>query len=262
MPINSAEAHGGQLLAIGGAEDRAGGSVLLRTFAELSGGSAARIVLVTAASGTPSVSFAEYSAAFKRLGVPEIRELPLRSQSQSQSQGQGQADGEQTLTELAQATGVFLTGGDQSRLGVLVGSAANRILSGRLADNTLVIAGTSAGATALGPTMILGGDACGRPRTGPGLGLIPGVIVDMHFAQRGRLPRLAAAVRAHPGHLGIGIDEDTAILIRFPRFDVLGRGAVMTVDVGNGLHELRAGDAFDLERRTTQGPVEETNANR
>jgi cyanophycinase len=262
MHINSAQANGGQLLAIGGAEDRAaGGSELLRTFAELSGGSAARIVLVTAASGTPGVSFAEYSAAFHRLGVPEIRELQLAS-----------ANGEQTRTELAGATGVFLTGGDQSRLGVLVGSAANRIMSGRLADNTLVIAGTSAGATALGSTMILGGDACGRPRTGPGLGLVPGVIVDMHFTQRGRLPRLVAAVRRHPGHLGIGIDEDTAILIGSSRFDVLGRGAVVTVDVRPGSaprqHTLRADDAFDLEHRaqtgtrTAQGRVEETNANR
>ena len=69
MHVNSAQAYGGQRLAIGGAEDRAaGGSELLRTFAELSGGRAARIVLVTAASGTPGVSFAEYSAAFHRLG--------------------------------------------------------------------------------------------------------------------------------------------------------------------------------------------------
>lgn len=264
MRINSADISAagrgrllsGPLLVIGGAEDRAGNAGLLRTFVELSGGSRARIVLVTAASGTPSVSFTEYSAAFHRLGVPDIRELR-----------QEQSKGEQTLTELAQATGVFLTGGDQSRLGVLVKSETNRILRDRIADNTLVIAGTSAGATALGSTMILGGDSRDRLHTGPGLGLLPKVIVDMHFGERRRLPRLVAAVRRQPSHLGIGIDEDTAILLRPPRFDVLGRGTVMTVDArpamasaaprwpadqpwsGLRLHQFHAGDAFDMDRR-------------
>ena len=221
-----------------------GDSGLLRTFAELAGGSSARIVLVTTASATPDAAFAEYSAAFSRLGVREIRELGLARQEQ--------AKGEQTLTVLARATGVFFTGGDQSRLAALVGSKTNQILRRRLAGSMLLIAGTSAGATALGTTMIKGRDARGRLRTGPGLGLAPGVIVDMHFAERQRLPRLIAAVLRQPAQLGIGIDEDTAILIRSRRFDVLGRGAVVTVDArrpGVHLHQLHAGDAFDMARR-------------
>jgi cyanophycinase len=104
-------------------------------------------------------------------------------------------------------------------------------MSGRLADNT-------------------------RPRTGPGLGLVPGVIIDMHFAQRGRLPRLVAAVRGHPGHLGIGIDEDTAILIGSSRFDVLGRGAAVTVDVRPGSairqHTLRGRRLRPRAKTTTR----------
>ena len=117
--------------------------------------------------------------------------------------------------------------------------------------------------------MILGGgcDEVGdRLHTGPGLGLLPGVIVDMHFAERRRLSRLIDAVLRQPVLLGVGIDEDTAILVSPGRFDVLGRGAVVAVDArataatgaARGrddraccevrLHQLYAGNAFDLDR--------------
>lgn len=257
----------GRLLLIGGTEGRAGSAELLRTFAEISGGAHARIVLITTASGIPGRSFARYSAAFHGFGVPVVRELRLASREQ--------ADDERTLTELTWATGAFLGGGDQSRLAVLVGSRTNRVLQGRSADNELVIAGTSAGATAMGPAMILSGDGHAgdndpvgsRVRTGPGLGLLPEVIVDMHFAERRRFPRLLAAVLRQPSYLGVGIDEDTAILVRPGRFDVLGRGAVMTVEARPAaatcpargqadracfdvcLHQLHTGDGCDLNRR-------------
>lgn len=151
------------LLVIGGAEDRVGDTDLLRIFAELSGGVRARVVVITTASGVPRTSFAKYSAAFHRLGVPVVRELRLASQED--------AEDERTLTELNWATGVFFSGGDQSRLAVLVGSRTNLCLRSRLGDNKLVIAGTSAGATVMGATMILGGgcDAVSnRLHTGPG----------------------------------------------------------------------------------------------
>jgi cyanophycinase len=262
----------GRLMVIGGAEDRASECWLLQAFVELCGGNGARIVLITTASGVPGESFATYLAAFRRLGIGDVRELRLASHEQANS--------EQTLAVLAQATGIFFTGGDQARLQFLVKSRANLTLRGRVADGSLVVAGTSAGATALGPVMILGGDvrmsgddpddgeiADGRLRTGPGLGLLPASIIDVHFTQRGRLPRLVAAVTRHPSHLGIGIDEDTAVLVRSGRFEVLGRGGVVTVDAspvaessdepaapgervpGMRLHRLRADDAFDLERR-------------
>jgi cyanophycinase len=241
-------------MAIGGAEDRDGDCELLRVFAGLSGGARARIALITTASGAPGDSFAAYSAAFRRLGVHGVRELRMV--------GREQADGEQTLTELAQATGVFVTGGDQARLGFLVGSRANQLLRARLAGGPLAVAGTSAGATALGSVMILGGGARpgGPPRTGPGLGLLPGAVIDMHFTQRRRLPRLVAAAGQYPSHVGIGIDEDTAIVAGAGRFSVVGRGAVVTVDPGAPgarLRRLHAGDAFGLERRAGD-QIEET----
>jgi cyanophycinase len=267
----------GCLMVIGGAEDRASDCWLLQAFAELCGGAGARIILITTASGRPAQSFATYLAAFRRLGIGDVRELRLDSHEQANS--------EQTHRTLAQATGIFFTGGDQARLQFLAKSRAILTLRSLVADGSLAIAGTSAGATALGPVMILGGDVRGsgdddqegndhgdqeaaddRLRMGPGLGLLPAVI-DVHFTQRGRLPRLVAAVSRHPSHLGIGIDEDTAVLVRSGRFDVLGHGGVVTVDAapaadstaepaasgervpGMRLHRLRPGDAFDLERR-------------
>jgi cyanophycinase len=260
---------GGHLVVIGGAEDMAGGSGLLRAFAGLAGGACARIVVVATASGTPGTSFDRYSAAFAELGVPEVRELSLSTRED--------ADDDRTIGLLGAATGVFFTGGDQSRLGVLVGSRANRCLRDRLAESAVVIGGTSAGATVLGPTMITDGRCASgdhamtvsRLRTGPGLGLLPGVIIDMHFAERRRFPRLLGAVLRQPSHLGVGIDEDTAIVVSPGRFDVLGRGAVTTVDArvpdarapddrapddraraSVRVHRMYAGRAFDLHQRS------------
>jgi cyanophycinase len=261
-------------MVIGGAEDRTGDCELLQVFAKSCGGTGARVVLITTASGGPAESFATYAAAFRMLKIRDIRELRLASHEQ--------ADDEQTVTALAQATGIFFTGGDQARLEFLVGSRVNLTLRRRAADNSLVIAGTSAGAMALGPLMILGGNVRAidhdtgdremtddRLRTGPGLGLLPAAIIDAHFTQRRRLPRLATTVARHPSYLGIGIDEDTAVLVRSGRLDVLGRGEVVIVDAdpvsvtgpsvkpaapggeapGRLLHRLHADDAFDLESR-------------
>jgi cyanophycinase len=134
---------------------------------------------------------------------------------------------------LRDSTGVFFSGGDQSRIRVLVGSATNDVLAERLAEG-LVIAGTSAGATALGQTMILGGDrqdvSAAGVHTCPGLGLVEKVLIDMHFAERGRLPRLLSAVALAPDHIGVGIDENTAIVVHGDRFEVLGSGVATVVD--------------------------------
>ena len=183
----------GRLFVIGGGEDRCCGAGVLERFIELSGGDQARITLVTTATDIPDEVHAEYEQVFRKLGVENTTELRLR----------GRADADSDLAEavLRDATGVFFSGGDQSRIRALVGSRSNEILSERLAAG-LVIAGTSAGATALGRTMILGGQradvSAATVRTAPGLGLLSGVLIDMHFAERGRLPRLLAAVALAP----------------------------------------------------------------
>jgi cyanophycinase len=254
----------GRLLIIGGAEDRCRGTGLLERFVELSGGDAARIVLVTTATGRPHEVHADYDRVFRRLGVERITELRLH--------GRADADDDDAAKLLEDATGVFISGGDQSRLRTLVGSRANDILIDRLSSaGDLVIAGTSAGATAMGRTMILGGEgpdvSAAAVRTGPGLGLIPKVLIDMHFGERGRLPRLLSAVALDPDYLGVGIDEKTGILVEGSRFEVLGSGVATVVDAkhatvvhaaGDGdpitlfdvrLHLLPAGCIFDIATR-------------
>jgi cyanophycinase len=255
--------QGRRLFIIGGGEDRCCGAGVLERFVELAGGDRARITLVTTATGIPDEVHAEYEQVFRKLGVDNTRELRLR----------GRADADSDLTEavLREASGVFFSGGDQSRIRALVGSRTNEVLSERLADG-LVVAGTSAGATALGRTMILGGEgaevAAATVRTAPGLGLLAGVLIDMHFAERGRLPRLLSAVALAPDHIGVGIDENTAILVEGGQFEVLGSGVATVVDpegstvvhpagdydpitlFGVRLHLMPAGCVFDLASRS------------
>jgi cyanophycinase len=119
--------------------------------------------------------------------------------------------------------------------------------------------------------MILGGDRPGvsaaTVRTGPGLGLLAGVLIDMHFGERGRLPRLLSAVALEPDHIGIGIDENTAVLVEGDRFEVLGTGVATVLDLDRStvvhaagdcdpitlfdvrLHLMPAGCRYDIARR-------------
>jgi cyanophycinase len=261
----------GRLLIIGGAEDRCGPAGLLERFVQLSGGSDARIALVTTATGTPDLVHADYAAVFRTLGAERTIALRLH--------GRSDADSDDAAKVLQDATGVFISGGDQSRLRTLVGSQVNDILRDRLdSGDGLVVAGTSAGATALGRTMILGGegpDVSGSAvRTGPGLGLLPKMLIDMHFGERGRLPRLLSAVALDPDHLGVGIDENTAVLVTGGTFEVLGSGVATVVDADGStvihaagdndpttlfdvrLHLLPAGCIFDISaREATIGPA-------
>jgi cyanophycinase len=261
----------GRLLIIGGAEDRCHGARLLERFVELCGGGTARIVLVTTATGQPDQVHAAYERVFRRHGADQTVQLRLR--------GRSDADSDEAVKVLEDATGVFISGGDQSRLRTLVGSRSNDILRDRLdGAEGLVIAGTSAGATAMGRTMILGGErpdvSAAAVRTGPGLGLIPKVLIDMHFGERGRLRRLLSAVALDPDHLGVGIDENTGILVEGNNFEVLGRGVVTVADAehatvvhaagdddpitlfGVRLHLLPAGCLFNTEtREATIGPA-------
>ena len=253
----------GRLLIIGGAEDRCCGAGLLERFAELCGSEKARIVLITTATDVPEEVLADYERVFRKLGVDHISELRLR--------GRADADSDDAAELLADATGVFFSGGDQSRLRTLVGSRINDILADRLNEG-LVIGGTSAGATAMGRTMILGGAgpdvSAAAVRTGPGLGLVPQALIDMHFGERGRLPRLLSGVALDPEHLGIGLDENTGVLIDGNGFEVIGSGVTTVVDAedatvvhpagesdpitlfGVRLHLLPAGCLFDFGTRT------------
>jgi cyanophycinase len=241
----------GPLIAIGGHEDHGGDRRILGVVAARLGDGP--LALVTAASRNPEGYVEKYVASFGDLGVTVV---PVP------------ADADGAAGILASAGGVFLTGGKQARL--MRFFTRNGLLDGLRAvhERGAVIAGTSAGASSLAEVMMLRGPGTSSPGSEPvdlgdGLGLFPGVIIDQHFAQRGRGGRLRAAVAARPDCVGIGIDEDTAAEFRGRSFVVHGSGAVTVIDArgsrvrpGGGrrpatlhdarLHILADGDAFSL----------------
>jgi cyanophycinase len=259
-------ARRGRLLIIGGAERHGeGGTAILRRFVELAGGPRADLVVIATASSEPELLEAEYADAFKRFGAGSVRPLRLDTREQANS--------DEAVGVLEQASGVFFTGGDQLRITTVIGGTrTDSLLQSLVHDRGVTLAGTSAGAAMMSGTMIVGGDQAGVTtagvQTGPGLEFLPGVLIDMHFAERGRLNRLLSAVALYPHELGLGIDEDTAILTDGDRFEVLGTGAVTVVDAGSAsvirvpvdpdrpialggarIHVLPAGYTFELTGR-------------
>ncbi|MEV0897776.1 cyanophycinase [Actinoplanes sp. NPDC049802] len=264
----SVDPHHGRLLVMGGAA----GPALLGRFVELAGSATARIVVIATASDSPESTEAAYLEGFAALGAGEVRALRLENRLA--------ANAPETASVLRAATGVFFTGGDQERItGVLGGTATDTLLHTLVGEGRMVLAGTSAGAAMMSATMITGGNRAGVTadgvHTGPGLEFLPCVLIDQHFAERGRLNRLLSAVARYPHELGVGIDEDTAILTGGDTFEVLGSGAVTVVDAGAAtdirvppsgpitlagarIHVLPAGCTFHLPgRRPVTGPPPE-----
>lgn len=254
----------GVLIAIGGHEDKEGERTILRCIAEaLNGG---RLVVATVASHEPEGYFKAYVDAFSHLDVTDLVELYVEERAES-------LDPER-LKLLQGAAGILFTGGDQLRIASLLGDTPMEYRVREIYESGGVIAGTSAGASMMSDTMLVKGSSRESHRIGDlhlatGLGLIRDVIIDQHFAERGRIGRLLGAVSQNPRVLGIGIDEDTAIVVRGPDFEVIGTGAVYVVD-GAGvthsniaeaepdrtlslydvaMHVLSAGDRFNLARR-------------
>jgi len=254
----------GVLVIIGGGEDKKGDRAILREVAHrLAGG---RLVVATIASYEPEGYFDAYRKAFADLDTPDLVELYVKGRAET-------ADPEK-LKLFDGASGVFFTGGDQLRIISQIGDTPIERRVREIFEAGGVVAGTSAGASAMSETMLVKGTSRSSYRVGdlamaPGLGLIRDVVIDQHFAERGRIGRLLGAVAHNPRVLGIGIDEDTAIVVEGARFDVIGSGAVYVVD-GSGvthsniaeadsdrplsiydvrLHVLSEGDAFDLRRR-------------
>jgi cyanophycinase len=218
----------GPLLIIGGAEDKLGSKVILNRFVRLAGGAQARIVVISTASSLGDEATEIYRVLFSGLGVADVR--GVRPVTREQAEAADLADA------VAEATGVFMTGGNQTKLTQVVAGTrlGDAILNAH--DRGAVVAGTSAGASAVSSHMVSFGAEGPMPRQrmahlSAGLGLLPGVIVDQHFTERNRVGRLLALVASSPTLLGVGIDEDTAILVTTDgTFEVIGRGAVLVVD--------------------------------
>ena len=263
----------GALVIIGGHEDKDGEKVILREVARRLNGK--RLVIATVASHEPEGYFESYEKAFGALGVTDLVELYVHERAESQSP--------ETLAVLDGAGGVFFSGGDQLRISSQIGDTPIEKRIRDLQREGGVIAGTSAGASVMSETMLVKGPSAESYRIGelhmaPGLGLIRDVIIDQHFAERGRYGRLLGAVAHNPRLLGIGIDENTAIVVEGDRFFVIGSGAAYVVD-GEGathsniaearadralsmfdirMHVLSSGDRFDIrDRRPTCGYIDE-----
>jgi cyanophycinase len=256
----------GTVIVIGGAEDKVRDRVILNRFVSLAGGSDATIAVVSTASSLGQLAGERYRDVFLELGVRRVRPLHAMTRAQSNDETFARA--------ISDATGIFLTGGNQLRLSSTIGGT-------RLADAIMdrfqhgaVVAGTSAGASAMSSHMIAFGASGATPKQrmatiAAGLGVLPGVIVDQHFQQRNRLGRLLSLIAQNPSLLGLGVDEDTAGVVGPDHvMEVIGRGSITVVDgaaaetdawevrghrpvmlSGVVLHSLPAGYRFDLRRR-------------
>ncbi len=221
--------HPGPLIVIGGAEDKKGACTILGEFVRISGGAKARLVVLTVASEHPREVGAEYLEVFQRLSAKQVHVLDIREREQ--------AHAAELVDALANATGVFFTGGDQLRVTSLLGGTPADQMLHRRHEEGLVLAGTSAGAAMMASTMIVQGHSEATPRLGivrigPGMEFMHGTIIDQHFAQRGRGGRLLTALAQYPHQLGLGIDEDTALILVGEEFEVIGSGAVVIFDAG------------------------------
>ena len=257
----------GTVIVIGGAEDKVRDRVILGRFVALAGGSEARIAVIATASSFGMEAGDRYRSVFTELGAAEV--VPLNAVSRAQ------ANDEHSARIIGESSGIFMTGGNQLRLSSMLGGTrlADAIMTRFMAG--AVVAGTSAGASAVSSHMIAFGASGATPKhrmaqISAGLGLLPGVIVDQHFQQRNRLGRLLSLIAQNPSLLGLGVDEDTAGVVGPDQvMEVIGRGSITVVDgaasetdaweirghrplmiSGVVLHSLPAGYRFDLRRRT------------
>jgi cyanophycinase len=219
----------GKLLLIGGGEDKEGDCTILKEFVRLSKGARARIVVMTVATDHPKESGAEYRKVFKKLGVDDVSVLDVVQREDAQA--------EAGIEALKRATGIFFTGGDQLHITALLGATAMDEMIRRRCEQGMLLAGTSAGAAMMSNSMFIKGNSETNPRfgsvdLGPGMDFIRGVLIDTHFSQRGRIGRMMTAVAHYPQDIGLGIDENTALLVEGDKFEVVGAGAVTVVDGG------------------------------
>ena len=269
----------GPVLPIGGAEEREPGGEILERFVALAGGDGARIAVIPTASGEAQESGERYVKLFGRMGAASADWLRVATRDD--------ANADAALELLEQATGIFVTGGDQARLiELLTGTRVMECIRERNAEG-VVVAGTSAGASIVAGHALVGGsgltpssDAAARKgmvELSAGWGLLQDLVIDQHFSQRGRLGRLLSAFAANPGLLGVGLDEDTAAQIdRDGILETLGSGMVTIVDgreaisdyferqpgevltvARSSLHVLGPGRRFNL---STRQPVPFTEA--
>jgi cyanophycinase len=269
----------GTLIPIGGNEDKGiekseiytleyvTSGILARVVKE-SGGISANIVVIPTASSIPDEVIINYQKAFAKLGCTNVFIADIRKREQSELQ--------ENVELVRNADCVMFSGGDQSKITKHIGGTTiHAILLDRLKNDQIVIAGTSAGAMCMSDEMITGGSSSesfykGAVGMNKGMGFISNIIIDSHFIRRGRFGRLAEAVAHFPNLIGVGLSEDTGLVIKDRNhFEVIGSGMIIVFDPKNlkhnnieileegtpitltnlTTHVLANGDQFDIEQR-------------
>jgi cyanophycinase len=277
----------GILVSVGGAEDKGTdlekGIVernrlnffelgILKNIVTMTGVENPVVEVVTTASSIPDEVAENYTDAFSKLGCKNIGHLRIRDRED--------AANPEYIERLKACNCIMFSGGNQLRLSSIFGGTEFLdILKNRYVYGHFVIAGTSAGAMAMSNTMIYEGSADkahlkGEVKITTGLGFLNNVIIDSHFDKRGRFNRLAQAVAANPGAIGIGLGEDTGVAVtEGHHLKAIGSGSVVIIDGKNIdynniadirtgepisveniiVHIMSSGDVYNLENRTFEG---------
>jgi cyanophycinase len=268
----------GKLIIIGGGEDKGtdddkgnftGDSILKRFIQESAGKEKSIIEIITTASTVQEEIGRDYRKAFKKLGAENTGTLNINTREE--------ADNPEVIKRLEKADAVFFTGGDQMRLTtILGGTLLYKTLVDRLeTEPTFLYAGTSAGAAAASETMIDQGSSTdailkGEIVTSTGFGFVDNIVFDTHFIKRGRIGRLFQIIVTNPTILGVGLEENTGLLIHNTKMEAIGPGMTIIIDgqdiKNSNLLEIKAGapisidnlrlhvmsrtDVFDLKNRS------------
>lgn len=247
----------GKLFAIGGAEDKGTdlekGEIhrnnlnffelgILRRIVEEVGGLESRIEVITTASMIPQEVGENYLNAFNKIGCTNVGVMPIRNRTD--------ASQEEYVDRIRNCDAVMFSGGNQMRLTSTFGGMPllELVMERYLYEEDFVVAGTSAGAMAMSNTMIYEGNATrahlkGEVKITTGLAFMRDVIFDSHFEKRGRFGRLAQAVATNPSCIGIGLGEDTGMLItNGNKMEAVGSGLVMIIDG----HDIRHSNIADI----------------
>ena len=270
----------GPLMIIGGAEDKLRKRTILKDFVAAAGGSDARIAVIPTASSLGDEVVEVYDALFRRLGAAEVRA--------SRPESREEAADPDLVKVLDEATGVFMTGGNQLKLSAIICGTPVGDAVVRAHQRGAVVGGTSAGASIQSSHMVAFGPGGATPKqrmtqVAAGLGLLSTTVIDQHFDQRNRYGRLLMIVAQSPQLLGIGVDEDTCATVTVEDghevLRVSGRGAVTILDPaqlvtdayqakrstpllasGVVLHVLPAGTSYDLTTRSLLAHTPEVSA--
>lgn len=265
----------GLLVAVGGNEDKENDLEILRSIKSLVKKDMVRIEVITTASEFPEETGKKYTKAFEKVGGSSIGLMHITRREQ--------AYGVNLLKRIRNADIIYFTGGDQLRItSILGGTPLIEEVLRRYQEEQCIIAGTSAGASAMSETMIFGGDSSeallkGTLNITGGIGLIDSVVIDTHFIKRGRFSRLMQLVCMNPGYVGIGLGEDTGIVIEDGHIlKAIGNGLIViiegkdlrytnVVDIGHGdaiaienlsVHTIVMGHGYDLTEKRYLKPAD------